>query len=349
MTIDEAARTAAVEIAAMHLWHEDRVPRFTQIISKAIEAAAFPAWEPAITMAHNLLTAAGVQEGGELATRVEQLAARAEAAERDLSITKALVEADGRIVRESESRAVAAEQRVESMVAMLKCARRQCSLYTEIDKFLAALSAPAHTLPGDDHAEPEPSLPADKYDYCNYCGWHFERHVLAGQSHTVRLHRACWSELGQPQTVEAYDEAMTAVRRRIEELTPNMAELDALAPAPQSEPAKPIASVYFSRDGKSLESLDVCLDTSIADYGEWIKGEDADIALKRSLETHGLTGAHLPLYAKTLMVGGEGMPTIAIDLETGRVGPAPENPEAAATLEQLKAALAATEPKEGSA
>lgn len=81
---------------------------------------------------------------------------------------------------------------------------------------------------------------------------------------------------------------------------------------------KPIASVYVNIEGRSIE---VCLDNSKADYGEWIPGEGADITINRDRETKKVTGAHLPLYAKTLVIGGENFPTITIDLATGQLIP----------------------------
>jgi hypothetical protein len=79
---------------------------------------------------------------------------------------------------------------------------------------------------------------------------------------------------------------------------------------------KPIASVYASSDGNSL---DVTLDTTKADYSEWIPGEGGDIGLHRDRDTKKVAGAHLPLYAKTLIVGGSNFEPLYIDLETGAV------------------------------
>lgn len=110
-------------------------------------------------------------------------------------------------------------------------------------------------------------------------------------------------------------------------------------------PARPIASIYVSKNGSSI---DVCLDNSVQDYSEWIKGEGADIALNRSLETNKVCGAHLPLYAKSLVIGGTGIKPLCIDLESGVIGTPLPDPEAAAALEQLRAALDATETKDGS-
>jgi hypothetical protein len=84
---------------------------------------------------------------------------------------------------------------------------------------------------------------------------------------------------------------------------------------------KPIAAVFFSRDGKAL---DITLDTNANDYSDWIKGEGADIGLKRDRDTEKVVGAHLPLYAKTLMIGGDDMPTLLVDIATGKVTQWPE-------------------------
>jgi hypothetical protein len=79
---------------------------------------------------------------------------------------------------------------------------------------------------------------------------------------------------------------------------------------------KPIASVWVSHPGRSME---VCLDTAEATYCEHIAGEGGDIGLSRNMDTKRLAGAYLPLYAKTLFIGGEKFGSIRIDLETGEV------------------------------
>lgn len=81
---------------------------------------------------------------------------------------------------------------------------------------------------------------------------------------------------------------------------------------------KPIASICISKEGQAVE---VSLDTSKGTYSEWIEGEGADIGLDRDMETKKVNGVRLPLYAKTIIIGGVGlnMPTIYIDIETGRV------------------------------
>lgn len=77
---------------------------------------------------------------------------------------------------------------------------------------------------------------------------------------------------------------------------------------------RPIAGVHFSKEGKSL---DVTLDNSLSTYGDWIEGEGADISITRDQETHKVAGAHFPLYAKTLVIGGSNIETLRFDLETG--------------------------------
>ena len=79
---------------------------------------------------------------------------------------------------------------------------------------------------------------------------------------------------------------------------------------------QPIMSLYVSQDGKSV---DLCLDGSQSTYSDWIKGEGGDISLVRVQQSHRVNGAHLPLYAKTLIVGGSNFPTVTINLETGVV------------------------------
>ena len=49
-------------------------------------------------------------------------------------------------------------------------------------------------------------------------------------------------------------------------------------------------------------SVELILDTKVRTYGEWIKGEGADICLYRDVETKKVVGCRLPLYQKKLMV-----------------------------------------------
>ena len=77
-----------------------------------------------------------------------------------------------------------------------------------------------------------------------------------------------------------------------------------------------IASIYVHRDGKAI---DVSLDTHEAFYSDWIKGEGGDISLYRSQETNKVVGAFVPLYAQRLVIGGDNIPRITIDLTTGKV------------------------------
>ena len=76
------------------------------------------------------------------------------------------------------------------------------------------------------------------------------------------------------------------------------------------------ASIYVSRDGNAL---DICLDTSVNYYGDWIKGEGGDISLYRDQENDKVAGAHLPLHAQKLVIAGDNIPCITIDLTTGKV------------------------------
>lgn len=75
------------------------------------------------------------------------------------------------------------------------------------------------------------------------------------------------------------------------------------------------ASVYVHQEGNGLN---IHLDTDVASYGEWIKREGG-ISLYRSQETKKVTGAFLPLYAQRLVIGGDNIPRITIDLVTGKV------------------------------
>jgi hypothetical protein len=52
-------------------------------------------------------------------------------------------------------------------------------------------------------------------------------------------------------------------------------------------------------------TVELCLDTSIATYGEWIKGEGADICLLRSMETGKVMGCLLPLLNDKLVIRRE--------------------------------------------
>ena len=44
------------------------------------------------------------------------------------------------------------------------------------------------------------------------------------------------------------------------------------------------------------------MNTKTNHYGDWIKGEGADICLYRDMETNKVVGCHLPLYQKNLIV-----------------------------------------------
>jgi hypothetical protein len=79
---------------------------------------------------------------------------------------------------------------------------------------------------------------------------------------------------------------------------------------------KPIASLHVSAAGNCI---DLSLDTSQSVYSEWIPGEGGDIGLKRIRETNRVNGADLPLYAKTLVVSGDKLPTVVFDLDAGKV------------------------------
>jgi len=54
------------------------------------------------------------------------------------------------------------------------------------------------------------------------------------------------------------------------------------------------------------DAVELYLDTSIATYSEWIKGEGADIGLMRSRETDRVVGVRLPLLRRNLCVHHDG-------------------------------------------
>jgi hypothetical protein len=97
-------------------------------------------------------------------------------------------------------------------------------------------------------------------------------------------------------------------------------KLLAQAEAETANLPKPIASVSISKAGNAI---DICLDNTKSGYGDWIKGEGADIALQRDNETNKVIGARLPLYAKSLVICGEVLPLLRFDLETGKQIPLP--------------------------
>lgn len=65
----------------------------------------------------------------------------------------------------------------------------------------------------------------------------------------------------------------------------------------------PCMAVCVSEAGDAVE---LYLDTSIATYSEWIKGEGADIGLMRSRETDRVVGVRLPLLRRNLCVHHDG-------------------------------------------
>lgn len=62
-------------------------------------------------------------------------------------------------------------------------------------------------------------------------------------------------------------------------------------------------SLTVSQDGLSVE---LCLDTSVHTYGEWIEGEGGDICLLRCMDTNKVMGCHLPLMDRKLSVFHDG-------------------------------------------
>lgn len=65
----------------------------------------------------------------------------------------------------------------------------------------------------------------------------------------------------------------------------------------------PCTSLRISDEGAAV---DLRLDTKVAVYGEWIKGEGADICLYRNVETERVVGCHLPLMNRELRISSNG-------------------------------------------
>lgn len=61
----------------------------------------------------------------------------------------------------------------------------------------------------------------------------------------------------------------------------------------QSKKYRPCATLFIDEDSTSVELM---VDNSKSTYGEWIKGEGADICLIRENETNKVVGVRLPLY-----------------------------------------------------
>ncbi len=66
---------------------------------------------------------------------------------------------------------------------------------------------------------------------------------------------------------------------------------------------KTCMAIYVCQESHSVELL---LDTGVSTYGDWIKGEGADICLIRCQETHKVYGVRLPLYNERLLVQYDG-------------------------------------------
>jgi hypothetical protein len=66
---------------------------------------------------------------------------------------------------------------------------------------------------------------------------------------------------------------------------------------------EPSMSLYIDEDSKSVELI---VDPTVSHYGDWIKGEGADICLLRCHETNKVVGVHLPLYNNKLSVFHKG-------------------------------------------
>ena len=73
--------------------------------------------------------------------------------------------------------------------------------------------------------------------------------------------------------------------------------------AAEAEQYDTCMALNVSEDGKAVE---LWLDTSIATYSEWIKGEGADITLMRDQETGRVVGCRLLLMNRKLCVHHDG-------------------------------------------
>lgn len=74
-------------------------------------------------------------------------------------------------------------------------------------------------------------------------------------------------------------------------------KLAELAEAAKDVP--PCTTLFMDEEG---DAVVLRLDNKRATYGDWIKGEGADICLYRDMETHKVMGCRLPLYQKELRV-----------------------------------------------
>ena len=98
---------------------------------------------------------------------------------------------------------------------------------------------------------------------------------------------------------EGKGEAMTEPTRRWDADGRDVTDLPGL----WGEEYESCMSLSVSEDGDDVE---LCLNTSVATYSEWIKGEGGDIGLLRSMDTHRVMGVRLPLYRNNLVVHHEG-------------------------------------------
>ncbi len=73
--------------------------------------------------------------------------------------------------------------------------------------------------------------------------------------------------------------------------------------AKKAENYQSCMALSVSEEGKHVELI---LDTSIATYGDWIKGEGGDICLLRCQKTDRVVGCHLPLMDRKLCIHHDG-------------------------------------------
>lgn len=73
-----------------------------------------------------------------------------------------------------------------------------------------------------------------------------------------------------------------------------------------------MSKVVIFIDAKDGKDIEIILDCESNYYGEWIKGEGADICLYRDRETHRVVGACLPCYAKSASIWTSGLDEVSL-------------------------------------
>lgn len=65
----------------------------------------------------------------------------------------------------------------------------------------------------------------------------------------------------------------------------------------QARTYEPCATLWIDKESDRVELV---LDTAVCTYGDWIKGESADVSLVRCGKTNKVVGINLPLYQTKL-------------------------------------------------